>query len=214
MLEYLFSNPTFFIGWIIALVIGISVHEFAHAWSSDKLGDSTAKLEGRVTLNPLAHLDPLGTIMLFLVGFGWGKPVPVNPYNIRYGKWGNLLTALAGPFSNLLVATFVGLVIRLLILFNLPLSQLVFQFLEAIIALNLILAIFNLIPIPPLDGSKILVAIAPKAFENIMVEIERVGPFVLLGIILLSTFMNIPLFGRIILPVADAIEHFLIFWPH
>ncbi len=213
MLEYLFSNPTFFIGWVVALVVGISVHEFAHAFSAYKLGDITAKLEGRITLNPLAHLDPLGTIMLFLVGFGWGKPVPINPYNIRYGKWGNLLTALSGPFSNLIVATIFGLTIRLLILINLPLPLLIFQFLQAIIALNLILAIFNLIPIPPLDGSKILVAIAPRSFENIMIEIERVGPFVLLGIIILSTVMNIPLFGRIILPVANAIEHFLIFWP-
>jgi len=213
MLEYLFSNPTFFIGWVVALVVGISVHEFAHAFSAYKLGDITAKLEGRITLNPLAHLDPLGTIMLFLVGFGWGKPVPINPYNIRYGKWGNLLTALSGPFSNLIVATIFGLTIRLLILINLPLPLLIFQFLQAIIALNLILAIFNLIPIPPLDGSKILVAIAPRSFENIMIEIERVGPLVLLGIIILSTVMNIPLFGRIILPVANAIEHFLIFWP-
>ncbi len=214
MLEYLFQNPTFFIGWVIALVSGITIHEFAHAWSAYKLGDPTAKSEGRVTLNPLAHLDPLGTLMLFLAGFGWGKPVPINPYQIKYGKWGQLLSALAGPFSNLLLATFVAMIVRVLILADVTVPLLVFQFLQAIIELNLILAIFNLIPIPPLDGSKLLIAIAPKAFEEMMAEIERVGPFVLLGIIILSTVLGIPLISKLVLTPTEAIEHFLIFWPY
>jgi len=213
MLQYLFANPLFFIGWLIALVIGITIHEFAHAYTAYRLGDSTAKMAGRVTFNPIAHMDPLGTLMLFLAGFGWGKPVPVNPFQLRHGRWGQVLVSLSGPLSNVITAAVFALPLRILIIANVETPAIVVQVLQAIIELNLILAIFNLIPIPPLDGSKILTASAPRAFAGIMTEIERIGPFVLLGIIILTIVMNIPLFSRIILPLVGKIEYFFIFWP-
>lgn len=213
MLQYLFANPLFFIGWLIALVIGITIHEFAHAYTAYRLGDSTAKMAGRVTFNPIAHMDPLGTLMLFLAGFGWGKPVPVNPFQLRHGRWGQVLVSLSGPLSNIIAAAIFALPLRILITANVETPAIVVQVLQAIIELNLILAIFNLIPIPPLDGSRILTALAPRAFSGIMAEIERIGPFVLLGIIVLTIVMNIPLFSRIILPLVSKIEYFFVFWP-
>jgi Zn-dependent protease len=213
MLQYLFANPLFFIGWVVALVIGISIHEFAHAFTAYKLGDSTAKLSGRVTLNPIAHMDPLGTLMLFLAGFGWGKPVPVNPYNLRGGRWGEALVSFSGSLSNLIAAAVFALPLRVMVMLDLDVPLALVQIIQAIIELNLILAIFNLIPIPPLDGSKILAALVPRAFAEMMQELERVGPFVLLGIIILTITLNIPLFSGVILPLVEAIEHFLIFWP-
>jgi len=213
MLQYLFANPLFFIGWLIALVIGITIHEFAHAYTAYRMGDSTAKMAGRVTFNPIAHMDPLGTLMLFLAGFGWGKPVPVNPFQLRHGRWGQVLVSLSGPLSNIIAAAIFALPLRILITANVETPAIVIQVLQAIIELNLILAIFNLIPIPPLDGSRILTALAPRAFSGIMAEIERIGPFVLLGIIVLTIVMNIPLFSRIILPLVSKIEYFFVFWP-
>ncbi|TES96588.1 site-2 protease family protein [Patescibacteria group bacterium] len=213
MLQYLFANPLFFIGWLIALVIGITIHEFAHAYTAYRLGDSTAKMAGRVTFNPIAHMDPLGTLMLFLAGFGWGKPVPVNPFQLRHGRWGQVLVSLSGPLSNVIAAAIFALPLRILITANVETPAIVIQVLQAIIELNLILAIFNLIPIPPLDGSRILTALAPRAFSGVMAEIERIGPFVLLGIIVLTIVMNIPLFSRIILPLVSKIEYFFVFWP-
>lgn len=213
MLQYLFANPLFFIGWLIALVIGITIHEFAHAYTAYRMGDSTAKMAGRVTFNPIAHMDPMGTLMLFLAGFGWGKPVPVNPFQLRHGRWGQVLVSLSGPLSNIIAAAIFALPLRILITANVETPAIVVQVLQAIIELNLILAIFNLIPIPPLDGSRILTALAPRAFSGIMAEIERIGPFVLLGIIVLTIVMNIPLFSRIILPLVSKIEYFFVFWP-
>ncbi len=213
MLQYLFSNPSFLFGWIIALIIGLSIHEFAHAFIAHKLGDDTAKNAGRVTLNPLAHMDPIGTLMIFMAGFGWGKPVPVNPYQLKHGKWGHAIVSIAGPASNILTAAVFAMSFRIMIAADISAPTVIVQMLQAIIELNLILAVFNLIPIPPLDGSKILAAIVPNALGNIIEEIEKIGPFVLLGIIIFTIVLNIPLFSRIILPVVNTIEQFLIFWP-
>ncbi|MFC1651896.1 site-2 protease family protein [Patescibacteria group bacterium] len=213
MLQYLFANPIFFVGWLIALVIGITIHEFAHAYTAYRLGDSTAKMAGRVTFNPIAHMDPFGTLMLFLAGFGWGKPVPVNPFQLRHGRWGEILVSFSGPLSNIIAAFIFALPLRVMAMAEISVPSIMIQVLQAIIELNLILAIFNLIPIPPLDGSKILTALAPKAFSGVMDEIQRIGPFVLLGIIILTIVLNIPLFSSIILPLVGKIEHLFIFWP-
>lgn len=147
----LISNPIQFLGFIVALLTAITIHEFSHAWAANVYGDPTAKNHGRLTLNPLAHLDPLGTVFLFLAGFGWGKPVPVNSNNFQNPKLDNLTVSLAGPISNLLLAIVLGLVFRFI---NFPLP--VAQILTLVIFFNLVLMIFNLLPIPPLDGSKIL----------------------------------------------------------
>ena len=102
ILGLLFSQPVLFIAWIAAILVALSVHEFSHALAGTVLGDNTAKNMGRLTLNPLAHLDMIGTLMLLIVGFGWGKPVPFNPFNLKYPKWGPAIVALAGPFANLI----------------------------------------------------------------------------------------------------------------
>ena len=160
MLSELFSNPILFFVWAISLVIAVTIHEFAHAIAADKLGDPTPSLDGRVTLNPLKHLDPVGTIMLLLFRFGWGKPVPFDPFNLKHPKRDSALIALAGPASNLILATILSLATKLtgspiLTLISIPL-----------IMMNVNLAIFNLLPVPPLDGSKILYGLLPTDWAD------------------------------------------------
>ena len=172
----LLNNPILMIFFIGALLIAISVHEFMHAWTANYLGDPTAKYARRVTLNPIAHLDPIGTLMIFLVGFGWGKPVPINPNNFQNPRLGSALTSLAGPMSNLLMA------IALALLIKIPMvnGTLFAQFLMITIQLNLVLMLFNLIPIPPLDGSKVLALVFPE-IENPKLQIY--GIFILLALL-------------------------------
>jgi len=147
---------------IIALVIVITVHEFAHAWVANYLGDPTAKSAGRVTLNPLKHLDPVGTIMLFLVHIGWGKPVPVNPGYFRKPKRDNALTALAGPAANLILALLLALPLKYLYAF---IPAKLGLFLATILDVSILLFAFNMLPFPPLDGSKIIGMFIPRKYE-------------------------------------------------
>ena len=162
MIGLLFSEPLFFLIWIAALLIAITVHEFAHAFVADKLGDPTPRLQGRVTLNPLAHLDPLGTLMLLLVRFGWGKPVQFDPFNLQNPKKDTTLISLAGPAANILLVTIVSILLRLIQAGIIPGSAAIHTLAQPFIYLNLVLAIFNLIPIHPLDGGKILVGLLPE----------------------------------------------------
>lgn len=151
---------------ILVLVISVVLHEVAHGYVADLLGDPTARLSGRLTLNPFRHLDPIGSLLVpfilwLLPGgfiFGWAKPVPYNPYNLRAGKWGPALVALAGPGVNLLIALIFGLLARALLL---PAAAV--PLVASLILLNIMLAIFNLLPIAPLDGSKVLFAILPAS---------------------------------------------------
>lgn len=179
LLFNLISNPLQFIGFIIALLVAITIHEFSHAYVANLYGDPTAKMMGRLTLNPFAHLDITGTIFLLLAGFGWGKPVVVNPRNFKNPKLDNLTVSLAGPISNLLLAVFLGLIYRFV---NLP--GIAEEFLFLIIFFNLVLMIFNLIPIPPLDGSKILGLFTS---EETFVILQQIGIPLLFGIIILSS---------------------------
>ncbi len=171
MLLFNLSNPILIVGIIIALLVAITIHEFAHAWVANYYGDPTAKLQGRLTLNPIAHLDLMGTIFLLLVGFGWGKPVMINPNNFRNPKLDNLTVSLAGPISNLLLATFFGIIYRFV-----PFPPIVEQLLILIIFFNLVLMIFNLIPIPPLDGSKVLSLFLR---EETYIKLQQMGVFIL-----------------------------------
>jgi len=163
---------------VISLLLAISFHEAAHAYAADRLGDPTAKYAGRLTLNPLAHLDPLGTLALIFVHIGWGKPVPVNPNNLKHPSWYNFLIALAGPSTNIALA----LVAAFILHFTASIAGLS-DFLAAFIALNLVLMIFNLIPIPPLDGSKIWHLVLSN--ENYY-ALERMGPVILLAVLVFS----------------------------
>ncbi len=146
--------------YIVALVVVLTFHEASHAWTANRLGDPTAKREGRLTLNPLAHLDVLGTLLLFFVGIGWGKPVPVNPHNFEKPIRDQALTAFAGPLANLVLAFIAAI----------PYSYLseyepVFLLSEAVLDISIVLFLFNMLPIPPLDGSKFVGILVPKRFQ-------------------------------------------------
>ena len=172
----------------IALLVAIDVHEFCHAWMADRLGDPTPRYQGRLTLNPLAHLDPLGTLMLILVRFGWGKPVPVNPYNLRNGpKSGMAMVSFAGPLANLITAALLALPVRLGLVMP-TLGGEIIPSLEMVVTttilVNVILAIFNLLPIAPLDGFKVAIGLLPYRWSYALAQFERYGPLLLILLIL------------------------------
>lgn len=200
----LFSNlslPTL-IATLVTLVISLPFHEFAHAWSAVQLGDDTPRLNGRLTLNPLAHLDPIGSLMLLLAGFGWAKPVPINPWNFRNHKLGLILVSAAGPFANFILALAAAIPFRIgwldiQYLQSAPL-ELVKGFLETFIVLNLVLMLFNLIPLGPLDGAKILRGLAPRDWDRWLIPMEQYGTFILMGLVVLGRFGNISILGMLI----------------
>lgn len=156
MITTLFSNPLLFLVWAVGLVLAITIHEYAHAKTADQLGDPTPRSQHRLTLDPRSHLDPLGTMALLFFGFGWGRPVVFDPYNLRYPRRDSAIIALAGPVSNLALALVLSLVMRFI-----PLSEMMGSVLTILLGMNVMLAIFNLVPIFPLDGEKILGGILP-----------------------------------------------------
>ncbi len=184
--------------YLLPLLLSLSVHEWAHAWAASRLGDDTAKHMGRLTLNPIAHIDPIGTVLLPLMGvpFGWAKPVPINPMRFRrdvdMGK-GVMLTAIAGPVSNLCIAFVCGL---LIFAFSGLLSIQKYQayglymLLEIMVMMNVILAVFNAIPIPPLDGSRVMDYFVPDRYRDNWEQFCRMGPLALMAIIFLPHIMG------------------------
>ena len=156
MLSTLFTNPLVFLIWAISLVVALTIHEYAHAKVADTLGDPTPRANGRVTLDPRAHLDPLGTILILVAGFGWGRPVEFDPYNLRNPKRDTALIALAGPTSNIILAIILSILANLL-----GADNLITSIIPLMIMMNISLAIFNLVPVFPLDGEKILHGILP-----------------------------------------------------
>lgn len=188
---------------LLTLVIAFTVHEFAHAWSATQLGDDTPRLSGRLTLNPLAHLDPLGSLLLVVAGFGWAKPVPVNAYAVRSRTpAGMMLVSLAGPFSNLLLAILAALPLRAgwVSLSDSPSGLLPTPggFLLEFIYINLILLLFNLIPLAPLDGEKVVAFFLPPGVQLVLERLRPYGPMILFGLILLGSFGSFNLIGTLV----------------
>ncbi len=182
----LFTNPVGALFYLIALVVAISVHEFAHAKVADRLGDPTAELAGRITLNPLAHLDPLGSILFLLVGFGWGKPVPFDPFNLENPRRDAALISLAGPVSNAIMAIAGATMLRLLGTGTAGISEsglaiaVVSGFLSTFVWINVVLGIFNLLPFAPLDGFKVVGGMLPEDKAHDWYGLERYGMIFLL----------------------------------
>jgi len=196
IISLLFSDPLFFLTWLLAIIYGITVHEFSHVFAARLQGDDTGERMGRLTLNPLAHLEPFGFLMLLFVGFGWGRPAPYNPHNLKYRKWGEVLVALAGPLSNL-ISVFVFVMLSRALGPVLGPDNLLTQFFGFLVLINIILLAFNLIPIPPLDGSKVLFAVLPGRYYHLRTQLERNGPWILLMLIIADNFLGINIFGRL-----------------
>lgn len=197
--DYLdFSHPLTVVLWLAAIVLALSLHEFSHALTATVLGDNTARAEGRLSLNPLVHIDPMGLLLAVVAGFGWAKPVPFNPYNLRVQKWGPTLVAFAGPISNFLQAAIAAVGIRLAVSSGFSAESLLVQFLGYYFFINIGLCFFNLLPIPPLDGSKLLLdALAAPQYARARFLIETQGPMVLIGIMALQYLVNISIFGAL-----------------
>ena len=186
---------------IPALVFSLSFHEFAHAWMAFRLGDNTAARLGRLTLNPIAHLDPVGSIALLLMGFGWAKPVPVDTRYLRNPKKDMVKVAAAGPLSNLLLAVVAALCLRFMFGTGLLNGQ-IKSFIIIFMQINITLAVFNLLPVSPLDGSQILSPFIEKNFGiDTVHKMEIYGPRILFFIIIFSMFTGIHIFSFIITPI-------------
>lgn len=185
-----------------AILIALTFHEFAHGYVAYRLGDPTAKHHGRLTLNPLAHLDPMGTIMIFLIHFGWAKPVPVDPRYLGNPKRDMMWIAAAGPLMNMVLALISGIVIRIFIAVGPSGDTAVtlFRMIQYSLFINLALAFFNLLPIPPLDGSKILAGLLPHKYAPTLYLIEARGPMILFGIIMFGWVTGFHVLGVVIGP--------------
>jgi Zn-dependent protease len=181
MLFSLFSNPISFIFYIISLFVALSVHEASHAFVADKLGDPTPRLDGRITLNPMAHIDISGLLFMLFFGFGWGKPVMFDPYNLKNPRKDAALISLAGPASNFIFALVLSLLLRSFNLFNLSsFFTIGYLILSPLITINLTLGIFNLLPIHPLDGFKIVGGLLSEDQAHDWFQLQRYGMIFLL----------------------------------
>jgi Zn-dependent protease len=189
--------PAVAVAMLLGFAVGIVLHEASHAYSAYLLGDDTAYRYGRVTLNPASHLDLLGSLMLVMVGFGWGRPVPVEPSKLKGGKWGSVAVAFAGPAANLAIVALCAVLIRLQ-----PFQgRLLLYPILGIAFVNALLFVFNLIPIPPLDGAKILFPFLPRSLNGFVTFMNQYGPYVLLGLVLLTFLPGISPITFLLAPV-------------
>ncbi|WP_457297991.1 site-2 protease family protein [Peribacillus simplex] len=197
---------------IVSLLIAFTVHEFSHAYVAYKFGDPTAKNEGRVTLNPISHLDPIGTLLILIAGFGWARPVPVNRFHFKNPKLAGVLVSFAGPFSNLLVAIFGYLIFYGLLAAGVgpDLPFFIQPFFEMLINLNILLFVFNLIPLPPLDGYRIVQDLVSADLRAKMTQYEQYGSLIFLILIItpLSSYTISPILNNVVPLVGGALNQF------
>jgi len=182
------------------LIFSLCFHEFSHGYIAYKLGDHTAARNGRLTLNPLAHLDPIGSLMILFVGFGWAKPVPVNPINFSNPRIDMMKVAFAGPASNLILAFTGGLIMRLVNILGLLQSEMFIQILYFFIFINISLAVFNMIPVAPLDGSQIFGNMISKNNPELALKLQMYGPKILMGVILIGMVTPFSVLGFLMMP--------------
>ena len=211
-------DPATLIARLIVLAFAFAVHEFAHAWVATQFGDDTPRINGRLTLNPLAHLDPMGSLLLLVAGFGWAKPVPVNPYTLQRRSPAALMwVSLAGPFSNFLLAILAAIPFRLGLvslaavygqpssLFPSP-ARILFEF----VAINLLLMLFNLIPLAPLDGEKIAEYFFPPSMAKVWDNIRPYGPLILIVLAVVGPYLGMNVISWIISPPLQALMRLLV----
>ena len=201
---FLLRDPESFVAFLIAIIVGLTFHEFSHAAVATLQGDQTARSQGRLTLHPVVHLDPLGTIALLIAGLGWARPTPVTPTRLRYRRLGMVLVGLAGPAANLVLALVSAIALRIVD----PAAEATLdgdfsvKLLSYLVIWNVLLGVFNLLPIPPLDGSTLLTVLLPPSRQNIVRFLDQYGIFLLLGFLILA-----PNFLRpIVLAVIEAIS--------
>ena len=216
-LELISNAPALAVAWLMAIIVALTVHEFSHALAAKLRGDLTAEREGRLTLNPISHIDPIGFIPLLLLGFGWAKPVPFNPYNLKNQKWDSVIIALAGPASNLVVAAIAAIALRaLLVSGTVATLNLLVAFLFLSVVINLFLLFFNIVPVHPLDGSKLFFALfdAPK-YEQLRLFVATRGPHILMFLVFLSFlgfnvffFVSAPSFATCDVLIGDSCQSF------
>ncbi|MGM9925835.1 MAG: site-2 protease family protein [Bacillus sp. (in: firmicutes)] len=195
---------------VVSLLIAFTVHEFAHAYVAYKFGDPTAKEQGRLTLNPKEHIDPLGTLLILIAGFGWARPVPVTRNNFKNPRLAGVLVSLAGPLSNLLIAAIAYAVWYGLLGAGVQPAQYVYQFMNQLIGLNILLFVFNLLPIPPLDGYRIVEDIVSPNVRAKMTQYEQYGMLIFLILLFtpLDQYTIQPIFQTVIPAVSNGLQHF------
>lgn len=204
------SNTLRIITLIPGFVLGLTLHEFSHALVAVRLGDPTARQLGRLSLNPLRHLDLFGSLMLILAGFGWAKPIPVDARYLRSPRRDMAMIALAGPLSNLVLAVVLAMMLRLVLAAGgTSSSSVLILLLVQAVWINLVLAVFNLIPLPPLDGSRIVAGVVPEQWNRGYDQLERFGPMILLALVLAANLTGVSVLSRFIMPVANPLFNLL-----